>query len=130
MVLVGEESQRMSLAAYQRTAQYTETPRNIEARLLGDVCRELTTLSQPGAEKNRLREALDWNRRVWNTLTLDCANPENPLPAQVRANVVSLGLWVSRYTEEAMWNDADIAPLIDINQAMIKGLMGRAAEAA
>jgi flagellar protein FlaF len=126
----------MSLAAYKRTAQFTETPRDIEARLLGDVCAELRTVQNfrsgdpdPSNER-RLREALDWNRRVWMTLTFECASPTNPLEPALRAKIVSLGIWVSRYTEDAMWNNAVITPLIDVNEALIKGLMGRAAQAA
>lgn len=120
----------MSLAAYKRTAQFTETPRHTEARLLGDVCAELRAVQQDPSDMKRLREALDWNRRVWMTLTFDCASPDNPLPPALRAKIVSLGIWVSRYTEDAMWNNAVISPLIEVNEALILGLVARSAEAA
>jgi flagellar protein FlaF len=120
----------MSIAAYKRVAQVTETTRQIEARLLGDVCRELTTVSEEGIEGTRRLEALDWNRRVWMTMTVDCGSPQNPLPVELRAKIVSLGIWVHRYTEDVMWNGADLQPLLDINVAMIKGLTASPAQAA
>jgi flagellar protein FlaF len=120
----------MSLAAYKRVAQVTETTRQIEARLLGDVCRELSLCNEEGADRTRRLEALDWNRRVWMTLTLDCGSPDNPLPPELRARIVSLGIWVHRYTEEVMWQEADMQPLLDVNGALIKGLTAAPAQAA
>lgn len=114
----------MSLAAYQRVAKVTETTRQTEYRLLGDVCRELTAAAADTSAPGRRREALDWNRRVWTLFMIDCGQVENTLPIALRAKIVSLGLWVSRYTEEAMWSDLGVQPLIDVNTSMMKGLMG------
>jgi len=49
----------MSLAAYQRVAQVTESPRQTEYRLLADVCRELVESAKDGSQSLRRREALD-----------------------------------------------------------------------
>lgn len=114
----------MSLAAYQRVAQVTESPRQTEYRLLADVCRELVESAKDGSQSLRRREALDWNRRVWMTFLVDCSQPENALPVALRAKIISLGLWVSHYTDEAMWTDLDLAPLVDVNTAIMKGLLG------
>jgi len=114
----------MSLAAYQRVAQVAENPRQTEYRLLADVCRELVDSTREGAQTLRRREALDWNRRVWMTFLVDCSQPENALPAALRAKIISLGLWVNRYTDEAMWSDLDLTPLVDVNTAIMKGLLG------
>ena len=120
----------MSLAAYQRVAQVTETPRQTEYRLLGDVCRELTEVAGEEPTSTRRREALHWNRRVWMTFAVESARADNPMEAALKARIVSLGMWVYRYTDDAMWKEADIQPLIDVNLAIIKGLMGKTAEAA
>jgi flagellar biosynthesis activator protein FlaF len=114
----------MSLAAYKRVAQVTETARQTECRLLGDVCRELNAVSKAPYDERRRREALDWNRRVWTTFMLDCGQAENPLPIRLRAQIVSLGLWVYRFSEEAMSTGADLQPLIEVNGSIIKGLLG------
>jgi flagellar protein FlaF len=121
----------MSFAAYQRAAQSAESPRQVEYRLLGDVCRELKAVSEGEVENNRRLEALDWNRRVWLTLALDCGQPENQLPQDLRVRLVQLGVWVYKYTEDAMWAGADIQPLLDVNLSIMKGLAAaQAAEAA
>jgi flagellar biosynthesis activator protein FlaF len=115
----------MSLAAYQRVAQVTETSRQTEVRLLADVTRELQALAAGPHEYARRLEVTDWNRQVWLTFALDCGQADNPLPAALRAKIVSLGMWVYKYTAEA-GDGADLQPLIDVNQAVMKGLMGKA----
>ena len=114
----------MSLAAYQRVSQVTESPRQSEYRLLGAVSRELAASLVDVENPGRRREALDWNQQIWITFMLDCGQAENALPATLRARIISLGLWVARYTEKAMFSDLEVQPLIDVNTAIMKGLLG------
>lgn len=67
-------------------------------------------------------DSLDWNRRLWSTLSTDCGLPENGLPKELRAQIISIGLWVGRYTSDVMQNGADINALIDVNKAIMEGL--------
>jgi flagellar protein FlaF len=71
-------------------------------------------------------DALDWNRRMWSVLAADCASEGNQLPAQLRAGIVSLSLWVNRHTSAIMRNEAGFQPLIDVNKTMMQGLEPRA----
>ncbi|MEN9856163.1 MAG: hypothetical protein RLZZ157_1289, partial [Pseudomonadota bacterium] len=64
----------------------------------------------------------DWNRRVWSFMANDCMAEGNALPEQLRASIVSLSLWVGRYTSDVMQRQADIEPLIDINRTIMQGL--------
>ena len=75
-------------------------------------------------------DALDWNRRLWSVLAADCSNPANQLPLQLRANIISLSLWVNRHTSAIMRNEAEFGPLIDVNKMMMQGLQPRADAAA
>jgi flagellar protein FlaF len=43
----------------------------------------------------------------------------------LRAQIISISLWVSRYTSTVMRERADIAPLIDINRTIMEGLAPR-----
>jgi flagellar protein FlaF len=52
----------------------------------------------------------------------DCMAEGNALPEQLRASIVSLSLWVGRYTSDVMQRQADIEPLIDINRTIMQGL--------
>jgi|ERR1700760_4595552 flagellar biosynthesis activator protein FlaF len=115
----------MSLQAYQKAAQRVESPRQAEYRLFGEVTRALMEASKADAKDFKTRiEALDWNRRVWSVLANDCAQPTNNLPAQMRAQIISLSLWVSRYSSDVMRRKESFEPLIEVNRAMMQGLGG------
>ncbi|MDP1632104.1 MAG: flagellar biosynthesis regulator FlaF [Caulobacter sp.] len=116
----------MSLQAYQQTAARSENPRDAEYRLFGQVTRALLEASAVPPEDIRGRiDALDWNRRLWSTLASDCADPLNVLPDALRAQIISLSLWVGRHTSAVIRREEDIDPLIDINRIMMQGLSGR-----
>jgi flagellar protein FlaF len=121
----------MSLQAYQQAAQRAETPRDIEYRLFGQVTRALMDAAETDSGQIGARmDALDWNRRLWSVLAADCSSPSNQLPVQLRANIISLSLWVNRHTSAIMRNEAEFGPLIDVNKLMMQGLQPRADAAA
>jgi flagellar protein FlaF len=114
----------MSLKAYQTTAARVEDPRQTEYRLFGQVTRALMEAEQ--LDKSFIRErmdALDWNRRMWSMLGADCSLATNGLPEQLRANIISLSIWVNKHTSLVMRNKEDFAPLIDINRIIMQGLL-------
>jgi flagellar protein FlaF len=115
----------MSLQAYQKAAQQAEEPRQVEYRLFGLVTRALMEAAATDARdiSKRMR-ALHWNRRLWSTLADDCASPNNALPAEARAQIISLSLWVSRHTSAVMQKNESIQPLIDVNRSIMQGLGG------
>ena len=121
----------MSVHAYQQAAARAETPRDIEYRLFGQVTRALMSAAEadPSDLAGRM-DALDWNRRLWSVLATDCGSAGNQLPEQLRANIISLSLWVNRHTSAIMRNEADFGPLIDVNKLMMQGLGPRAESAA
>jgi len=116
----------MSLQAYQRAAEQAEGPKQTEYRLFGLVTRALmdAALKDSSDHSGRMK-ALHWNRRLWTTLAADCANPDNRLPVQLRANIISLSIWVDKYTSEVMQKQAAIQPLIDVNRIIMQGLSGQ-----
>jgi flagellar biosynthesis activator protein FlaF len=117
----------MSLRAYQQAAARAEAPRELEYRLFGQVTRALIAASQLDASEVSARvDALDWNRRVWSVLGADCASPENQLPTALRAQIISLSIWVAKYTSLVIRGQDDMEALIDINKIMMQGLSGGA----
>jgi flagellar protein FlaF len=120
----------MSLQAYQQVSARAESPRDLEYRLFGQVTRALMEAAEtdPSDFKTRI-DALDWNRRLWSTLASDCASPENALPVPLRAQMISLSLWVNRHTSAVMRREEEIAPLIDINRMIMQGLSGQSGAA-
>ena len=120
----------MSLQAYRRIQQVSESPRQTEYRLFAQVTGALIRAQETNATGGALMDALDWNRRLWSTLSTDCGSPNNQLPKELRAQIISLALWVNRYTSEVMRKKADIDALIDVNKAIMEGLAMQAELAA
>jgi flagellar biosynthesis activator protein FlaF len=115
----------MSLQAYQQAAQRAENPRETEYRLFGQVTRALMEAAKADPLDFRTRvDALDWNRRLWSALGTDCADPANQLPDQLRASIISLSIWVSKYTSQVIRREEDIDALIDVNRIIMQGLSG------
>src|ERR1700750_2724306 len=88
----------MSLQAYKNAQAATENPRMTEYRLFGQVTVWLLDVQSTGAVGTRLVEAIDWNRRMWRTLAADCMDDRNALTEDVRAKIISLSLWVAKYS--------------------------------
>ena len=116
----------MSLHAYQQASARAEAPRESEYRLFGQVTRALMSAAEadPGDVRSRI-DALDWNRRLWTALASDCSDPDNSLPEAVRAQIISISLWVGRHTSAVMRGEEQIADLIDVNRIIMQGLSGR-----
>jgi flagellar protein FlaF len=113
----------MSIQAYQRAATQAESPRDLEYRAFGLVTAGLLRMKEGAApQPTALAEALDINKRLWNLLAADCATAQNQLPQGLRAQIMSLAIWVSKYSSEVLRAGAEIDPLIDINRTMMEGL--------
>lgn len=116
----------MSIKAYQRAATQAESPRELEYRAFGQATAGLVRLKEETQPTpTMLAEAIDANRRLWNVLSADCSTPENQLPMALRGQIISLAMWVARYSREVLRDGADLDPLIDINRTMMEGLVPR-----
>ena len=80
------------------------------------------------AEKrgSRSREAVDalmFTTRLWNLLLQDLASPENALPVSLRANLISVGIWVVKEAERIRRDESDnFAGIIQICDTIRSGL--------
>jgi len=116
----------MSLKAYQNTQRIVENSRDAEYRLFGEITGALIDAHKRKARGGPLVEAVDWNRQLWRTLAADCLDEHNKLPNEVRAKIVSLSLWVAKYSRRVTREGADLAPLIEVNRSIMQGLAGAA----
>ena len=116
----------MTLQAYQNAQRVVEDPRATEYRLFGQVTGALLNAKSSNAQGAPLVEAIDWNRRMWRTLAADCMDDRNALTEDLRAKIISLSLWVSKYSRRVTREKASIDPLIEINRAVMQGLQARA----
>lgn len=118
----------MSLKAYQQVQTRTESPRETEYRLFAQVTGALMRAKDRGVKDSEFVDALDWNRRMWSTFTTDCGLEGNQLPDDLRARIISIGIWVGKYTSDVIRKNGDIDALIDVNRAIMEGLAMRPAE--
>jgi len=115
----------MSLKAYQQTQKKFANPRDTEYRLFAQVTSALISSKDLLRTDQRLISAVTRNRELWSTLAIDCAHEGNQLTRELRAQIVSLSLWVSRYTSSVMRENAELEPLIDVNRTIMEGLAPR-----
>ena len=59
---------------------------------------------------------------LWSTLASDCGLEGNQLPQGLRASIISLSIWVSKYSSQVARGEEDINALIDINKTIMEGL--------
>jgi len=70
----------------------------------------------------RRGEALANNRRLWSLLAADCAAEGNQLPQSLRAQIISLSIFVDRHSSAVMRQGAAFDVLIEINRTVMQGL--------
>lgn len=120
----------MSIQAYQRAAQKTESPRQTEYRAFAAATRGLMdAASLPRTEIAQRAEALAKNRQLWSLLAADCAAEGNELPRALRAQIISLSMFVDRHSRAVMREGAAFEVLIEINRMMMQGLSPATASA-
>lgn len=112
--------------AAQTTAR--GNPRSTEAKALMEAARRLNEARDVVAQDvESYRTALRLNWRLWTIIQCDVASQENSLPAELKANIVSLSIFVDRQTLDALSEPAasKLGILIDINRNVAAGLMAR-----
>lgn len=116
--------------AYQQVAQRTATPRDLEAQLLLRAAARLSACNDSEElDRSALREALEFNRKLWTIFLSSVNRPENPLPEDAKKGVRTLALFVMENCIRL-----EVAParekldhLISINRDIAGGLFGKAA---
>ena len=66
--------------------------------------------------------ALDENLRLWAFVQSEAMNPDNRLPAELRARLVTLSFWMERHTEAVLSGLAKIQGIIEVNRLVMSGL--------
>ena len=62
-------------------------------------------------------QSLLYVRRLWTIFIEDLAHPENGLPEQLRADIISIGLWVVKETDRLRADRSnDVMQLVEINR--------------
>src|ERR1700758_1416968 len=89
--------------------------------------RERQAMERAAQEKGPLSrervEALFHLRRLWTIFLDDLKDPNNELPEQLRAGIISIGIWMMREIDRVRARVTDdLAPMIEINEIIRDGL--------
>ncbi|MGR3548049.1 MAG: flagellar biosynthesis regulator FlaF [Roseovarius sp.] len=119
---------RLAQSAYRDQARSVRTDRGLEYDAFARVTQRLVMAAgQDLRDIPNLAAALHDNRRLWTILATDVADAQNPLPAPLRAQIVSLAQFCHRHSSAVLTTKASLQPLIDINTAIMRGLSDRRA---
>ncbi|MGY6550173.1 MAG: flagellar biosynthesis regulator FlaF [Roseinatronobacter sp.] len=117
---------QMAAMAYADPRNANKSPRAVEYQLLAQITRRMQSAADGGATRfSALLTAVDENRTLWVEFAQDLAFPENPLPLDLKRNLVQLAGFVVNESDRIARGQAECSTLIDINIAVMKGLGAR-----
>jgi flagellar protein FlaF len=103
-----------------------ETPQSARARekmALEHSIGLLEAAAELGPNSRDSIEALHFCRRLWAMLLEDLAHPDNALPKQLRADLISIGIWIMREAEEIrLGRSKNFKGIIDVTRVIAEGL--------
>jgi flagellar protein FlaF len=103
-----------------------ETPKGARERERQAIDRSIELLGEADKAGVNSREAIEavlYVRRLWGFLIEDLARPENDLPKPLRADLISIGLWIMREAEEIRLEKSDnFKGLIEVSASIREGL--------
>jgi len=111
------------------TAQQGETlsGRDLEASVLtraGLMLKQVQDNWSATDRNEKLLEAIKFNQKVWSFFQAELSNPENPLPAALKQDILNLSLFVDKRLFEVMATPEKekLSILIDIDFNIAAGL--------
>lgn len=119
------------LDAYRSVEKATLSQRDLEATVLTKAALQLQLLKDNWTRENhdaRLEDALSYNQRVWSFFQAELSVEENPLPEEIRRNLLALSFFVDRRSFDMLAYPAPekLDILISINNNVAAGLRGDA----
>jgi len=100
-----------------------QTMRARERAAMDRVIGMLRTAQDKGPLSRERVDALFYLRRLWTIFLDDLNDPNNELPAQLRAGIISIGLWMMKEIDRVRTRATDdLAPMIEINEIVRDGL--------
>jgi flagellar biosynthesis activator protein FlaF len=121
------------IQAYKTAQIPSMSGRDIEAGALTRCALMLSKCQNNWDASNRdenLAEALRTNQRVWSIVQSELVKDDNPLPIEIRNNLLTLSVFIDKRIIEVMAHPAPekLKILIDINLNLAAGLRGSSVE--
>jgi len=110
---------------YGSTQKLGAEARQTEARALLEAARRMSEAQNSPDDREEYRAALRLNWRLWTIIQSDLVSEENALPAEIKANIMSLSVFIDKQTVGALAGPdvAKMNVLIEINRNIASGLM-------
>ncbi|SDQ92971.1 flagellar biosynthesis regulator FlaF [Pseudovibrio sp. Tun.PSC04-5.I4] len=97
--------------------------RGQEREVFSLVIAQLNAAKEAGVASPEASQALMSVYRLWSILIEDLGNAENALPAELRADLISIGLWCVKQADLVRAGESDdFQGLIEINEVVRNGL--------
>lgn len=97
--------------------------RRVERALLEQAIDELRSASIHGSMSVEMFKATARLRRIWSALISDLSNKNNALPDELRASLISIGIWIQKELDKIDAGKSDnYSGIIEINQIIVNGL--------
>ncbi len=112
------------VAAYAQQQKRNLSPREVEAMAFTKAALMLEDAKKVSNNINEYSKALRFNHLLWTIIQADLTDPENQLPPEIKANVMSLSIFVDKQTTKALRSSVptDLDVLININRNLAAGL--------
>jgi len=112
------------VAVYQQQQKRNLSPREVEAMAFTKAALLLEDAKKYTGNIEEYAKALRFNHLLWTIIQADLTEPDNQLPPEIKANVMSLSIFVDKQTTKALRSSsaADLDVLININRNLAAGL--------
>jgi len=120
---------RKPIDAYKSVNQATMSGRDVEAEVLTKAAIKLKTCQDnweidAKERETGLKQALDYNQRIWTIFQGELSSDDNPLPKEIRRDLLRLSAFIDNRTFEisAFPEKDKLNILIAINRNIAAGL--------
>ena len=108
---------------YLGSMETTRSERRTEYEVIAQITRQLRdAANRAQTDYPGFVEALQRNRELWKTLAIDVADPDNLLPAALRARIFYLAEFTEEQSRKVLREKASVLPLLEVNMAILRGL--------
>lgn len=115
-------------AAYEQQSKDSMSQRELEASVLtkaGLMLKQCQENWDAPDRDQRLEEAVQYNQRVWSFFQSELSMPDNPLPKQLREDIINLSLFIDKRLFEVLAfseNPRKLDIVVNINFNLAAGL--------
>ena len=116
------------IAAYQNVQRWRPSRREAEAMAFTKAARLLAEARKNPGDYGAYAAVLRFNQRLWTLIQADLVEKENKLPNHLKANLLSLSIFVDRQTLVALTEPKaeHLDSLCNINRNIAQGLLAAA----